>query len=263
MSPETGMDLYIVDPADGSSVPLVASRDDEYSPSWSPDRRRVAYARNENGTDANIYVADSESGATHVVVASPQTEGGPDWSSDGDWLAFERSTEEGGVDIFVAHPDGSGERRLTNTGGINVQPDWAPDGKRLAFTGHTEEGSELFVFNLETGASVQATRGPGGYGDPAWSPDSTKLAMTSDTDSDGSYEIQTLDVETGKVTTEASNVASVLSDLGWTTDGKGIVFSAALRDEQYRDVPAGLLWLDLDSHAIRSLGFGDGETVAW
>ena len=80
---------------------LTNTLDDDGSPSWSPDGRRIAFVRragvSEPGSaaDDDVFVIDARAGATPRALtdfAGPDG-GRPAWSPDGQWIAFLRGDE--------------------------------------------------------------------------------------------------------------------------------------------------------------------------
>ena len=128
--------------ADGSGVtPLTDNEDDDYSPDWSPDGRRIAF-------QAVSY---------------------------GDCLLFTFFCSGGGSEIHVMNADGSGVAPLTN-GSV---PAWSPDGRRIAFTSSRDGDPAIYVMNANGSEVMQLTDNSAGDYEPAWSPDGKRIAFTS------------------------------------------------------------------------------------
>jgi Tol biopolymer transport system component len=97
-------------------------------PDWSPDGRRIAFARDPTGTGTGstvIHVVDARRpGGPRRLVAGGQ----PDWSPDGTRIAFVRAGA-----VFTVRSDGRDLRRVTPLRNA-VSPDYSPDGRRIAFS---------------------------------------------------------------------------------------------------------------------------------
>ena len=82
---------------------------------------------------------------------------------------------------YLVSPDGSDLRRIRADAWIEY-PSFSPDGTKIAFMGHDGGDYDVFVADLETGATRRLTRAPGSDGWPAWSPDGSTIAFASDRD---------------------------------------------------------------------------------
>ena len=157
--PNERLDLYVVG-ADGRVLRDLTSSTcarpclSNEEPAWSPDGKRIAFARTIGPVPAN---------------------GGPPPI----------------VGIFVMNADGTHVRQVTqrkpNSGTEDHAPSWSPDGKRIAFmrannTAKPQEASAVWVMNADgTHAGVlrsMSHRWPGA-GAPAWSPDGTWILYST------------------------------------------------------------------------------------
>jgi TolB protein len=109
---------------DGSGVRRLTFGDDEGSPDWSPDGRRIVYAGFSSG-NADIWTIEADGSGARRLTRSEIFEYTPRWSPDGRWIAFEGYLGDA-PDIFVMRPDGSASRRLTPTGRYSGSPAWRP-----------------------------------------------------------------------------------------------------------------------------------------
>ncbi|MFP3939741.1 MAG: S9 family peptidase [Thermoanaerobaculia bacterium] len=80
-------------------------------------------------------------------------------------------------ELWVVGVDGEGHRPLV-TEGDPSSPRWSPDGTRLAYVAGEDEDRQLHVRWLDSGQTVQVTRGASSPSSPAWSPDGQSLAFT-------------------------------------------------------------------------------------
>jgi len=114
----------------------------EYSPAWSPDGKRIAYAREANFSSRwRIYVKDADgTGADQFVPSRPRTRDyAPQWSPSGKRLVFARSDfRRNKSAVFTIRVDGTRLHRITpwrmNAGG---SLDWSPNGRWILFQNHT------------------------------------------------------------------------------------------------------------------------------
>jgi dipeptidyl aminopeptidase/acylaminoacyl peptidase len=125
---------------------------------------------------------------------------------------------------------------------------WSPDGKTLAYTCKKKVGkeyavstnSEIYLYNIETGKTINFTSGMMGYDqNPTFSPDGLYLAWES-MERNG-YEsdknrLFIADLETGEKKDYTTKFDQNAEGLNWSADGKSIYFISDIHasDEIYR-----------------------------
>lgn len=125
---------------------------------------------------------------------------------------------------------------------------WSPDGKTLAYTCKKKVGkeytvstnSEIYLYNIETGKTINFTSGMMGYDqNPVFSPDGKYLAWES-MERDG-YEADknrlfVADLETGEKIDYSAKFDQNVHGLNWSADSKSIYFISDIHatDEIYR-----------------------------
>jgi Tol biopolymer transport system component len=156
--------------ADGTGLrQLTQGTFEDFSPTWSPDGREIAFVRGEA-----VFVMRADGTDVRQLTAWNFDEASPDWSPDGRRIAFSR-----GRDLWVMNADGT-EQRLLHARGRD--PAWSPDGGRIAFVRNVVgEPSHLHVMNAD-GTGIRELSIPGQHEDrvPAWSPDGQRIAFMSD-----------------------------------------------------------------------------------
>jgi Tol biopolymer transport system component/DNA-binding winged helix-turn-helix (wHTH) protein len=138
---------------------LIASTVVDYSPDYSPDGGRIAFASDRSGS-MEIWVCDSEGQRPAQVTFLDASSGSPRWSPDGRQIAFD-STAEGNADIFVINAGGGKPRRLTSDPAEDITPSWSRDGRWIYF-GSTRSGTlQVWKMPAEGGQAFQVTKGGG------------------------------------------------------------------------------------------------------
>jgi TolB protein len=105
-----------------------------FTPSWSPDGKKLAFSvENPRGMWA-VHVANSD-GSHDVQLTDPILIGGsPAWSPDGKQIAFDEFADQGRQQIFTMDANGSHVRQLTNNSNWSCgHPSWSRDGEQIAF----------------------------------------------------------------------------------------------------------------------------------
>ncbi|MCP4200624.1 MAG: S9 family peptidase [bacterium] len=154
------------DPGDDleSSVARMAKIRACWSPSFSPDGRRIAFVSDLNGVP-QVWVVDSEGGWPDLVTSLDDQVGGVEWSPSGDWLAFSLAPGGGmNQQIYLTRPDGSELRRLTG-GGLenNWLGDWSHDGKSLMLASNRRQPQSMdsWVYGVESAEFELLAENPG------------------------------------------------------------------------------------------------------
>ena len=220
------------------------------SPSVSPDGRLVAFFSSRDLTGIDLFVADAVTGKVQAKLASPSV------GSHFDALSFLYSAGSWSPDAkrlaFVTYADGDNEinvldarsRKVTrrikpkDIGAITTVA-WSPDGSTIAFSGMKGGLSDLYLFDLKTGALRPLTNDRFADLQPAWSPDGRSLAFVTDRssgpDSAGAgsdfermrfsrLRLAVIDVTTGEVGVLRGVPGSKHINPQYSRDGKSLYF---------------------------------------
>ncbi len=120
------VEVFLAD-ADGSNQRrLTKNRSLEYFPTWSPDGRRIAFARLEA---RQIFVMDAD-GTNEQQLTYQRNAENPSWSPDGDYIAYQTS-HDGNFEIYLVKVDDALQLknstpflRLTDNPAGDLWPDW-------------------------------------------------------------------------------------------------------------------------------------------
>ena len=170
-------DLYALDVGSGALRRLTATPDHEFSPAWSPDGKRIAFARNLGGSEHDVFVMNAGGTDVRQLTDSPGPDEQPRWLPDGR-LAF-RSVRDGIGSIYVVDPDAPerGAKRLLEE---TSSADWAPSGTAIAFAATHAFGFDVWLTDPDGKERWNLT--PTFHEDaysPEWSPDGTRLAYVT------------------------------------------------------------------------------------
>ena len=170
--------IYTIKPNGGQRRMITP---DGFEPAWSPNGRRIVFARLDSGMGSTQLVVMGATGKhKRVVISDPEPVlWEPSWSPDGRRIVyrkgFARST---GGDLYTVRLDGSDARLLTTHG---ENPDWSAAG--VAFADFPAParcyGTEIFRINPDGAGRTLLPFGCNGSFHPSWHPDGRRLAFAS------------------------------------------------------------------------------------
>ena len=147
---------------------------DDEDPAWSPDGRRIAFARDfdpvRGQVDYDLFTMDADGRAQRNFTNSPGvTDFQPSWSPDGQPLVF-LSDRDGDLEVYASDPRGADVRQLTFNDASEFVPGWSPDGTRIVFATDRDDGNfEIYTMRATAADQTRLTFHDAGEGYPAWS----------------------------------------------------------------------------------------------
>ncbi len=160
----------------------------DFSPSWSPNAKKVVFARARGQVNPNNGECCLLNSSTlQVMGAGGQSlrrmKGGldfePAWSPNGKLIAFLRRGSPALQNrLFVMRSDGSGARVVRGVSVGAGAPTWSPSGKEIAYwqSGRTGRG-EIYAVRPD-GSGRRKIVAEADYGG-SWSPDGKRLLVCS------------------------------------------------------------------------------------
>jgi len=194
---------------------------DGFSPSWSPDGKRIAFCSTRADPLAELYVSDAD--GSHVQRLTRRKGGTgvgrPTWSPDGKQIAF-FATVHDIPEIFVVGLDDSAPRMVTSSGGI--YPTWSPDSKKIAFASARGGSLQIYSASVDGTGVVQLTNMKPGASEPAWSPDGSRILFTV-SGTEGESVIGMIDLASMKTTRLAYSDKFNFFSPTWSPDGRTVL----------------------------------------
>jgi TolB protein len=228
---------------DGTNLRRVTPDDnnDYRQPSWSPDRKQLAFTRTSSQPQfqrqGEIFVSNADGSDMRPVAQG----GSPEWSPDGSLIVHHRGrgvVEEGadtGPSVWTMKPDGSSPRILNDNG---TDATWSPDGQYIAFGSlrqsefpNAPQGAVNEFRMRADGSDVkQLTADPVLTCFADWSPDGKLIAYTSQLGVFTRLMLMTPDGTGHRQIThdDVSNVAP-----SWSPDSSLIAFEHAPRGDTF------------------------------
>jgi len=174
----TGADIWIVDPARGTSTRFSFDPANDSNPLWSPDGSRIVWYSNRNGKDAMYLKSASGMGTDEKLVdasgAWPNA-----WTADGQTLLYDVIDTKNGYDIMRVSLTGDHKPQVVLATPFNEGRErLSPDGRWLAYESDESGHQEVYVMSWGGQPGKWQISTNGGQC-AAWSPDGRELFYLS------------------------------------------------------------------------------------
>lgn len=221
-------ELYLMD-YDGHGVwQLTNTGSINLSPSWSPDREKIAFTSYLSG-NPELYLIDVKDLKMTRLSGYPGLNTTPDWSPDGKKIAL-TLTKDGNPEIYVMDIKDRKPKRLTFSPGIDTSPSWSPTGREIAFTSDRSGNPQIYIMDAD-GANVRRLTYEGSYNvSPAWSPRGDRIAFVSR--EDNAFTISVIDIN-GENMIRLTESRGRNEDPAWSPNGFHIAFSSNIEGNSH------------------------------
>jgi len=119
-----------------------------YSPTWSPDGSKIAFASIGDAGYSDLYIYHIEDQQLQRLMADPYDDRDPSWSPDGGQIAFisDRSSfgKGGSYNVFTYGTADGTIRYVTHGERVDFAPSWSPDGDWLIFSSSIPDSTGRF-----------------------------------------------------------------------------------------------------------------------
>jgi len=157
-------------------------------PQWSPDGAHLTYTtrptpKADDGSLSDVWIMTVASGEKKKLEDNPGSSDTARWSPDGKWIAYTGSPDASGVStsfLYLIPAAGGTPKELTTKFDLNVgTPVWARDGKTIYFSTNLLEATEVYSFDVASGAVKQLSRRAGSTGVSEVTRDGKLIGTTS------------------------------------------------------------------------------------
>lgn len=185
---------------DGSgNHPLTTGNENDSSPRWSPDGKKLIYLSSKDGS-RQLYLRWMDNGAETKLTNFTSSPSGIQWSPDGKWIAFTMAVPGKPASLVQLPKKPKGAK-------------WADPPIYIDKVKYRSDGSgfvkdtyrHIFLLSAEGGYPRQITEGPYQHGGSfSWSEDSKSIVFSANRHEDRAYapnnsEIFEIDIKTRKV----------------------------------------------------------------
>jgi Tol biopolymer transport system component len=175
-NPDYDQSIYVIN-ADGTGLRQLLRGAWVDSPTWSPDGRKIAFAK-QSGSKSDIYVMNVD-GSHLTRLTTNGAYFAPAWSPAGDQIAFLKDEGATGTSVYVMKTDGSQQGWVAATQGDAWRVSWSATGNKIAFEDPKNGVTSIeVVSNQTTGVNFGVAVAVGEA--PAWSRDGKYLAFVKD-----------------------------------------------------------------------------------
>ena len=245
--------LQVADTDGFAPQTITTSKEPLMSPSWSPDKSKIAYVSFERKTAA-IYVQILATGERKKVAEFPGINGAPSWSPDGTKLALTLS-KDGSPDIYTLNLMTGALNKLTKSYSIDTEPVWSPDGNSIVFTSDRGGRPQLYMVSSTGGGEKRITFSGDYNARASFSPDGKSIAMVHG--NGGDYRIGVMDVGSRSINVITTGPAD--ESPSFAPNGEMVIYAAKKGGVGY------LSAVSLDGKMQQRLGFNSGAVrePAW
>lgn len=151
--------------------------DQVFTPTFSPDGKKIAFSSWSAGGFRDIRLLDVASGQVENVTFDRSLDQNPAWSPDGQTLYF--SSDRTGIFNVYAYSVASRRlKQVTNAKLGAFMPAVSPDGRLLVYVGYTSQGFDLWALDLDEEQWLDVVPPPDDRPDPL--PEPPPVAMTKE-----------------------------------------------------------------------------------
>jgi len=173
---EPATNLWVIDLQRGIDTRLTLDPvNGDENPVWSPDGRRIAFARHVRGNEAEVYEVSAAGGDERALIPSSSNTHPVDWSPDGTTLLVHVGDDNGSQSLASVRLDGDRVPvPFLATRFDEGQGQFSPDGRFVAYTSSESGTAEVYVRPFPTGTDRWQVSSKGG-GEPRWRADGREL----------------------------------------------------------------------------------------
>jgi TolB protein len=137
-------------------------------PVWSPDGKKIAFTRLDEGRD-QIFLMNPDGSDVTNISDSSDVDGEPVWSPHGQKLLFSRFVPLGQQDVYVMSSGGKHAHAVSPSPGFDRGDSWSPDGKKILFDSD-RDGLGIYAMTADGKGVTRLTSGTTDDEEADWQP---------------------------------------------------------------------------------------------
>ena len=160
-------DIWTANP-DGSNFRMLTNDIGlQYSPSWSPGLKEIAFVSGGKYGTHEICIMDADGKNRSELTHNDAYDISPSFSPDGRRIAFV-SDRTGDYEIWVMDKNGKNQKQLTDSEGLDSSPVWSPKEDKIIFVSNRAGGLQLWMMDSDGRNQRRITQGRSECRDPDW-----------------------------------------------------------------------------------------------
>lgn len=171
---EEGIQIWIYDLARDTSTRLTFGGDLNYTSTWTPDGKRLAFMSDKEGPLNILWQPADGSGTAERLIQSEYPQFPTSFSPDGRLLAYAEVNPKTGYDLWVLRLSDHEAQPFLRTPNTETVASFSPDGRWLAYISDESGRYEVYV-QPYPGAGGKYQISEGGGTEPVWNPNGKEL----------------------------------------------------------------------------------------
>ncbi len=217
--------IYSIKDRTARKVPGLNPEHDYFTPRWSPDSRKLAFADGAGGAinsndlwvfslvDSSLKQVTTSGGVSHPV-----------WAEDGEAFIFSYdSSANYRYDIWRINGDGTDARPLLSNSFHNFVSDVSADGKQLLFHSNLSGKNRIYKMPTAGGAYQEIVTELDGGAWASWSPDGKSIAFVSSNNRENRHDVYVMPAAGGPAR-RVTNNHNQEEWPAWSADGQYLLF---------------------------------------
>jgi Tol biopolymer transport system component len=175
----TNLDVWVTEPARGTTTRFTFDPADDSNPVWSPDGSQIAWLSNRGGGEGIWVKASNGVGAEQLVCKAATNGAVLQWTRDGKYIVYQNVDPKNGMDLGMVAVTGDRKPQVLLATPFDEQrAEVSPDSRWLAYESNESGRAEVYVVSFQGNAGKWQISTHGGI-EPHWSHDGRELYYLS------------------------------------------------------------------------------------